>query len=231
MFNEYVPLDEYDLVGAEGGLFSAIGGAIKGAVGGLLTGGPTGALLGAGAGLVGSLGGEAEEEASHGTLGLPNPFANPPDCPPPLVRDSDGECRHPGSPADISVGGSMGGVQTKGYFGRAVAPMTMSGVRRRCPKPLVLAVDNLCYRKSELRKGERKWPPGRKPLFTGGDLNAIDRAAKLEDKAKDIAQKLGWSVRSKSAAARAAMEKKYVRGSSSHAMRALTPGVQVIDTD
>lgn len=62
----------------------------------------------------------------------------------------------------------------------------------RCPRGMVLGKDNLCY--DSLTKTQRKWPKPRKPLFTGGDLNALTRANKLKEKAKEIAQDSGWHV-------------------------------------
>jgi len=63
---------------------------------------------------------------------------------------------------------------------------TRDGQRRRCPARYKLGIDNLCYFNLPRNSKFRKWRPGRKPLFTGGDLNAIATAGKLADAAEDI---------------------------------------------
>jgi len=110
-------------------------------------------------------------------LGVPSIVA-PANCQPPLVRDTDGECRFPGSPADISVGGSMGGAAIMGRYGAALAPETESRIHRSCLPGMVLGDDSLCYNRSQIKNSERKYPKGRRPLLTGGDRNAITRAAR-----------------------------------------------------
>lgn len=63
---------------------------------------------------------------------------------------------------------------------------TRDGLRRRCPARYKLAIDNMCYFNLPRNSKFRKWRPGRKPLFTGGDLNAIKTAANLADSAEEI---------------------------------------------
>jgi len=72
---------------------------------------------------------------------------------------------------------------------QGVVPAIRDGVRRRCPKRYVLGINNLCYFGLARNSKFRKWRPGRKPMFTGGDLNAIDRADKLSDGAEEIFKK------------------------------------------
>jgi hypothetical protein len=55
---------------------------------------------------------------------------------------------------------------------------------------MVLGADDLCYNRRDLRKDERKWIPGRKPLLTGGDLNAISRAARAASRVKTQQKRL-----------------------------------------
>jgi len=121
-----------------------------------------------------------------------NPLINPGACSPPLVQDQAGGCVFPGSPGDISTNGAVSGVAVMGRYGAAESPATRTAVRRKCPRGTVLGKDNLCY--DGLRRGERKWPPGRKPLLTGGDLNAISKASRaasrIETKTKQL-QRLG----------------------------------------
>jgi len=78
-----------------------------------------------------------------------------------------------------------------GRYGAAVTPDVNVEVQvLDCPGNLVLGDDDLCYKKRDLRKDQRKWPPARKPLLTGGDLNAIAKAnraaTKLQDKQKQL---------------------------------------------
>jgi len=63
---------------------------------------------------------------------------------------------------------------------------TRDGVRRRCPRKYVLGEDNMCYFGLARNSKWRKWSPGRRPLFTGGQLNAIKITAGLRDKAETI---------------------------------------------
>jgi len=99
-------------------------------------------------------------------------------CLPGLFEDIDGVCRFPSSPADISVGGAMGGVAVMGRYGAAMAPETEERLHRTCLPGMVLGDDSLCYNRRDLKNSERKYPKGRRPLLTGGDRNAITRAAR-----------------------------------------------------
>lgn len=123
---------------------------------------------------------------------LVNGFALP--CSPGTQRDQDGQCRAPGSPADIDIGGAMGGVAVMGRYGAAMAPETEAVVHRTCLPGMVLGKDRLCYNKRDIRNSERAWPKGRPPLLTGGERNAITRAAaaarKIERTQKQL-MKLG----------------------------------------
>ena len=87
-----------------------------------------------------------------------------------------------------------GGVATVGRFGAGIEPDIRQSQIRDCPRGMVLAVDNLCYNRRDLRNSERFWPRGRRPLLTGGEMRAISTAAsaakKLQRKQKDL-MKLG----------------------------------------
>ncbi len=72
----------------------------------------------------------------------------------------------------------------------AVAPLIETQRVRRCPRGRVLAIDGACYNRKDLRKDQRMWPPGRKPLLTGGDLNAISRAARAAGRMKTQQKRL-----------------------------------------
>jgi len=71
-------------------------------------------------------------------------------------------------------GQAFGGV-TKGMYGAGIIPRVDVRAVRRCPKKYVLGDDGVCYK--HLRKSDRAWDPGTKPLLTGGERNAIRRAA------------------------------------------------------
>lgn len=101
----------------------------------------------------------------------------------------------------VPGGGTQGGGMYIGYgeavmgrYGAAIQPSVIPQQIRRCPKGAVLGNDGLCYNKSQLRRSDRAHIPGRKPLFTGGDLNAISRASrvskKLQAKQKEL-QRMG----------------------------------------
>ena len=81
-----------------------------------------------------------------------------------------------------------------GRFGAGIEPDIRMQDIRDCPRGMVLAVDNLCYNRRDLRNSERFWPRGRRPLLTGGEVRAISTAAsaakKLERKQKEL-MKLG----------------------------------------
>jgi len=89
----------------------------------------------------------------------------------------------PAPPIGPSVGVAMIGQS-------AVAPFRTTTVIRRCGRGFVLATDGLCYDRKTLRKDQRMWPPGRKPLLTGGQLNAIAIAAKAAGRIKTQTKRL-----------------------------------------
>jgi len=94
-----------------------------------------------------------------------------------------GEGSGPAPAGDVANGGRPGG-PPPGHQVRT--PVIMPGQRRRCPKRYVLGIDNLCYFGLPRNSKWRKWRPGRRPLFTGGDLNAIRTAGKLAESAEEI---------------------------------------------
>jgi len=68
------------------------------------------------------------------------------------------------------------GQAVMGRFGAGLLPAVRQGVTLRCPRGAVLGIDSICYNRKDIDNDERKWPRGRRPLLTGGDLNAITRA-------------------------------------------------------
>jgi len=117
------------------------------------------------------------QNCPEGTYGIPPACFNP-----------------PGGP---TTGGGMFigyGEAVMGRYGAAMSPAVIPQQVHRCPRGAVLGNDGLCYNRRDLRNSERKWPAPRKPLLTGGQLNAIaiaKRASnKLQGKVKDL-QKMG----------------------------------------
>lgn len=116
----------------------------------------------------------------------------PGDCPGLMsVRDPfTGQCVNLGDllpGGDPAVTGRAPRVpQTQGVsgFGQPVLGLNGAGVLPRvvnrqvfeCPPDHVLGKDNVCY--DSLPKSKRKWNPGAKPLLTGGEMNAISKAAR-----------------------------------------------------
>lgn len=100
----------------------------------------------------------------------------------------------------VAAGDAFGAAEM-GRFGAGLIPASTDVRTRRCPRGAVLAVDGLCYNRRDLRKSDRMWPPGRKPLLTGGDLNAISRATRaarrIETQTKRL-QKLGLLAKPRS---------------------------------
>jgi hypothetical protein len=117
-------------------------------------------------------------------------------CPPGTFRMPGGSCVRvdptavlPGGRPFVSTVDAYGAA-TVGHFGVALVPSAMTQTRLRCPRGMVLGADDLCYNRRDLRKDERKWIPGRKPLLTGGDLNAISRAARAASRVKTQQKRL-----------------------------------------
>lgn len=161
-------------------LLGRVGGALKGAAGGFVTGGPAGALTGAALGAI-SPSGPRRPGTSMALAGSSS-------CPP-------GSFKVGRSCLDLRPGGAGSGSgvlvspgeprRTPSMIGAsAVAPMRNTITVRTCGQGAVLAIDGLCYDKRTIRKDQRAWPPGRKPLLTGGDLNAIAKAARAARRMK-----------------------------------------------
>ncbi len=82
------------------------------------------------------------------------------------------------------------GEAVMGQFGAALEPGFRESSTAVCPRGTVLAVDGLCYNKRDIKNSERKWPMGRKPLLTGGEMRCISIAAgaakRLQRKQKQL---------------------------------------------
>lgn len=131
------------------------------------------------------------------------------------------------SPGGGTSGGGMmitPGEAVMGRYGAALQPQVVSRSVSRCLPGMVLGNDGLCYNRRDVSRTNRKWVPGRKPLLTGGDLNAIARASRAANKMKvqqKRLQKLGLLAKPKSS--------RSSRGPT--VGRFLPAGTTVIDTD
>ena len=117
-----------------------------------------------------------------------------PSCPPGYKRNSSGNCQLEGMapyiPGDIGQPDVINWNErvVGGRYGSGYAPVEIEQRRLYCPPGFKLGRDNVCY--ECLKKKERKWDPGTKPMLTGGDLNAIRRAQRLQKKVRRMASKL-----------------------------------------
>ena len=167
-----------------GGLKGLATGGITGGIGGFLAGG----------------GGGGKGPQLHAQLqgGRDNPFLNRPlaqsGCKPPFKTDPrTGQCFLFGDRPGLDFLSSDDGAARAGG-GAGGRPRTnplgsMNVSRLVCPKGYVLDVDDLCSWNLPRNSKMRKWKPGRKPMFTGGDLNAIARSGRLGDAAEEIFKK------------------------------------------
>ena len=120
--------------------------------------------------------------------GAPCPPGTPgcPPCEDPrLVPDprGGGFCVFPRSGQGIALGlaGDFGEA-VMGRFGAALQPAVRQSQTLLCPRGSVLGLDDLCYNRRDLKNTERKWPKGRAPLLTGGEMRAISIASRAAGK-------------------------------------------------
>ena len=102
-------------------------------------------------------------------------------------------------PPDVTARADVFGEARVGRFGAGLEPVSIDRMFLRCPTGSVLGKQEadgsfLCYNRRDISNKERKWPRGRRPLLTGGDMRAISTAAsaarKLQAKQKQL-QELG----------------------------------------
>jgi len=176
-------------------------GAVTGGVRSLVTGGNP--LAGAVSGF--ARGGSAPGAGRGGGLGLRTSgslgrgLALPAACPPGTRPDASGRCATTGVRGRVErfLPGGRTGFQpaTNGdglvglLAGGPDAPMEVGQITRidgtvgpilRCAPGMVLAVDDMCYRKGLPGLAAfRKWKPGTRPFLTGGDVKILRRANTL----------------------------------------------------
>jgi len=187
------------IIGAIGGAAGALisgGNPITGAIGGFAKGGTSAPAPVRSNGLITTLG-------QLGGAFVPTTGG----CSPGFFRAPDGSCQQLlGRPTPGALGmvqrtlpfGATGlqqfGEAVMGQFGAALEPGIRPSDVRVCPRGTVLGVDDLCYNKRDIKNSERKWPRGRRPLLTGGDMRCISIASaaakRLQSKQKQL-QTLG----------------------------------------
>ncbi len=194
---------------ARGFVHKRLIGAVTGFAGGLLSGGNpiTGAIGGFARG-----GRSTQVVPSRSNFPIniqPAPRTFGGACAPGFQRDSRGNCvpfATTGVPKSgfrpfverLLPGGATGefefGEAVVGRFGAALEPGVRETDNLVCPRGTVLGIDNLCYNKRDIKNSERKWPVGRRPLLTGGEMRCITIAAgaakRLQRKQKQL-QALG----------------------------------------
>jgi len=162
------------LLGAARGLLT--GGGIGGAVGGFITGGGGGGRT--------PVPGRTRFEADpiyRTSLPRPQrpvlqPIPITSGCPAGFRRNSAGNCvaETAGTVAAVQrfLPGGESGLSAVGE------PAVVTMTRRVCLRGSVLGLDGLCHPKGTISNRDRWWPKPRRPLLTGGDLNAIAKAAR-----------------------------------------------------
>jgi len=90
--------------------------------------------------------------------------------------------------------GAEGGEVVMGRYGAGMVPIAELRQHRECLSGMILGDDGICYNRADLKNSEREYPRGRAPLLTGGERNAITKAAraarKIERTTKSL-QKMG----------------------------------------
>ena len=102
-------------------------------------------------------------------------------CPQGYKPDGRGGCQLEGIgpylPGDVGRQ-DFGWQATNGRYGAGYVPIAVQSTRRACPDGSVLGKDGICY--DSLPRSQRAHNPGTKPLLTGGDVSALNRARRLQ---------------------------------------------------
>lgn len=120
-------------------------------------------------------------------------------CTPPLIRDIDGECRTPGSPAEISIGGAQAvrGVFGAGFTAEIVGSRNGNAIRQ-CMRGFVLGTDDVCYDKGALDRRNRKWKPARRPIVSAHEarlMRTYGPKGSKRKRVKKLAQVAGFTCK------------------------------------
>lgn len=98
----------------------------------------------------------------------------------PLILNPQGQCVSHESPLGQ---GTAVGMPIAGLYGAGFVPGSEIRDIAVCPSGFVLGTDGICY--DHLRNRQRMYPRGRRPLLTGGDLNAITKSRSAATKLKN----------------------------------------------
>ena len=128
-------------------------------------------------------------------------------CLPPLIRGPEGRCIAPTSPLGARV---LVGEATMGRYGAALIPGSQIVDRATCLRGMQLGNDGLCYNRGQITNKQRMWPAGRKPLLTGGQMNAISIAARAAKRLEVTTKRLQRMGMMKKPAARRALPRGHV---------------------
>lgn len=109
---------------------------------------------------------------------------------PGMRRDQYGKCRFYLGERSGPNGGAPMGDAVMGMHGAGMQPGIASIERAVCGKKMVLGDDGICYHKTQISNKERMWPRGRRPLITGGEMNAATIAARVGARLDRTASKL-----------------------------------------
>lgn len=115
-------------------------------------------------------------------------------CLPPFRRDAAGDCVPPFLGVQPGIDPTGVGEAVMGRYGAGYVPGGQPIVRKTCLPGDVLGNDSICYPKRAIRNSDRKFPRGRQPLLTGGEMRAISiaaRAAGKFERTQKRLQKLG----------------------------------------
>jgi len=179
---------------------------------GLVTGGP----LAAAGGFLRPRGGASPISASTGRRVTSNMLLRRSRCPGgeiwnrTNVRDQGGRCVRdasfsvgpvtvdprafpPGGAPLFSFSSARGagpGAAVMGRYGAALEPDVVMSSRSVCIPGMVIGDDGLCYNRSQIKNADRRWPRGRRPLLTGGDMAAISKASRAAGRLERTTKRL-----------------------------------------
>ena len=128
-------------------------------------------------------------------------------CLPGLIRNDAGQCVAPTSPLGART---LVGEATMGRYGAALIPGSQIVDRATCLPGMQLGNDGLCYNRGNITNKQRMWPAGRKPLLTGGQMNAISIAARAAKRLEVTTKRLQRMGMMKKPASRRALPRGHV---------------------
>ena len=150
-------------------------------------------------------GGFAIQPSTRGARGIG--VHDPGPCMPPLIRNPEGQCVSAISPLGART---LVGEATMGRYGAALIPGSQIVDRATCLRGMQLGNDGLCYDKRNITNKQRMWPAGRKPLLTGGQMNAISIAARAAKRLEVTTKRLQRMGMMKKPATRRALPRGHV---------------------